>query len=36
MKHLSAVGTALLVIALTVVGCATPGGAGWETLIDGE
>jgi hypothetical protein len=36
MKHLSAVGTALLVIALTVAGCASPGGPGWETLIDGE
>lgn len=36
MKHLSAVGTALLVIALTVAGCASPGGAGWETLIEGE
>jgi len=36
MKNLSAVSTALLVIALTAFGCASPGGPGWETLIDGD
>ena len=30
------IGTALLVAGLTVFGCATTGGGGWITLIDGE
>jgi hypothetical protein len=36
MRHIFAAGTALLVIALTAFGCASPGGVGWVTLIDGE
>jgi hypothetical protein len=36
MKRLIALSTALLVIALTAFGCASPGGPGWETLIDGD
>ena len=38
MKSLSAVFAALLVFALTAVGCSTPGGppgTGWTTLVDG-
>ena len=30
------IGAALLVTGLTVFGCATTGGGGWITLIDGE
>ena len=30
------IGAALLVAGLTVYGCATTGGGGWITLIDGE
>lgn len=36
MKNVVAVSTALLVIALTAFGCASPGGPGWESLIDGD
>ena len=36
MKRLIAVSTALLVVALAAFGCASPGGEGWETLIDGD
>ena len=36
MKRLFAAAAALLVVTLTAFGCATPGGQGWETLIDGE
>jgi hypothetical protein len=36
MKRLFTAATALLVVMLTAFGCATPGGQGWETLIDGE
>ncbi len=36
MKRLLAVSAALLVVAVTAFGCATPGGTGWTTLIDGE
>ena len=35
MKRLSAVSAALLVLGLTVSGCATHSGSGWTTLIDG-
>jgi len=35
MKRLT-VSTALLVLTLAAFGCASPGGEGWETLIDGE
>ncbi|MBM3356161.1 MAG: DUF1080 domain-containing protein [Betaproteobacteria bacterium] len=36
MKRLFASIAALLVIVFTAFGCATPGGPGWDTLIDGE
>jgi hypothetical protein len=38
MKRLSAITAALLVFALTAVGCATQGppGTGWVTLLDGS
>ena len=36
MKRLLAAGAALVVVAVTAFGCATPGGEGWTTLIDGE
>ncbi len=35
MKRLSAIATGVLVIALSISGCATSGGAGWITLLDG-
>lgn len=35
MKRLSAIATGLLVIVLSISGCATSGGAGWVTLLDG-
>ena len=38
MKRWPAIATALLVVVLTAIGCATPGGppgTGWVTLIDG-
>jgi len=31
-----AVRTALLCMALSIFGCASPGGDGWETLIEGD
>ena len=37
MKRVSAIAAALLVVASTLVGCASaPSGPGWITLIDGE
>jgi hypothetical protein len=36
MKNRVAFSTALLFLALNIFGCASPGGNGWETLIDGE
>ncbi len=36
MKRFSVVITALLLVALTVFGCATKSDSGWVTLIDGE
>ena len=36
MERSYLIGAALLVAALTVFGCATTGGGGWITLIDGE
>ena len=37
MKRLLALAAALLVVAFTVIGCASqPSGPGWTTLIDGE
>jgi hypothetical protein len=37
MKRISAIAAALLVVAFTLFGCASPpSGPGWTTLIDGE
>jgi len=36
MKRSYLIGAALLVAGLTMFGCATTGGTGWITLIDGE
>jgi len=37
MKRLSALTVGLLLVALTVFGCASyPSGTGWSTLIDGD
>jgi len=36
MKRLLAAGAALVVVAVIAFGCATPGGEGWTTVIDGE
>ncbi len=36
MKNRFAAVTAVLFIALSIFGCASPGGEGWETLIDGD
>jgi hypothetical protein len=35
MKRRSAIGGVLGVLALTALGCATPPGTGWVTLLDG-